>query len=68
MIFNKLYQIAYNLPGEVLDLNDKQISFVYKKLIDWLSEAIQMIDGSFFNPANKNRYKDLIQERMGLFF
>lgn len=53
--------------GELLDLNSKQINGVYKKLVDWLPIALQMIDDSFLNNANKIRYKDLIKERVGMF-
>lgn len=58
--FNKEY---FDRFGAVLELNNKQINFVYKKLVDWLPDALQMIDNSFLNNVNKKKYKDLIRER-----
>ena len=62
--FNKDY---FDRFGAVLDLNKKQINAVYKKLIDWLPAALQMIEHSFLNAANKKSYKALIQGRVELF-
>ena len=62
--FNKEY---FDKFGAVLDLNNKQINFVYKKLVEWLPAAMQMIDDSFLNEAKKKKYKELIRDRVGLF-
>jgi serine/threonine-protein kinase HipA len=62
------FNIGYfNRFGEVLQLNEKQISSVYKKLTAWLPKAILLIDNSFLNEQNKLKYKDLINERVSLF-
>lgn len=62
--FNKGY---FNRFGEVLNLNEKQIVSVYKKLDAWLPQAAELIDCSFLNNKNKIQYKDLITQRVGLF-
>lgn len=62
--FNKEY---FDRFGELLDLNSKQLNFVYKKLVDWLPSAVQMIDDSFLNNANKKKYKELIKELVRFF-
>jgi serine/threonine-protein kinase HipA len=62
--FNKGY---FNRFGEVLQLNDKQINSVYKKLDTWLPKAIQLIDISFLNKDNKIQYKKLITQQVNLF-
>jgi serine/threonine-protein kinase HipA len=62
--FNKEY---FDRFGAVLDLNKKQIQFVYKKLADWLPAAFQLIDSSFLHQKNKQQYKSLIQQRLNLF-
>ena len=62
--FNKGY---FNRFGEVLQLNDKQINSVYKKLDTWLPKAIQLIDISFLSEDNKIQYKKLITQQVNLF-
>lgn len=62
--FNKGY---FNRFGAVLQLNEKQITSVYKKLVAWLPKAILLIDNSFLNEQNKTKYKELINERVSLF-
>jgi serine/threonine-protein kinase HipA len=62
--FNKGY---FNRFGEVLQLNDKQINSVYKKLDTWLPKAIQLIDISFLSEDNKRQYKNLITQQVNLF-
>ena len=62
--FNKDY---FDRFGEVLDLNSKQLNFVYNKLIDWAPAALKMIDDSFLNNVNKKKFKNLIKERVELF-
>jgi serine/threonine-protein kinase HipA len=58
--FNKGY---FNRFGEVLQLNEKQINAVYKRLFKWLPEAIQLIDISFLSEENRTSYKELITQR-----
>jgi serine/threonine-protein kinase HipA len=62
--FNKGY---FDRFGAVLQLNEKQITSVFKKLTAWLPKAILLIDNSFLNEQNKSKYKDLIIERVNLF-
>jgi len=62
--FNKGY---FDRFGEILNLNEKQINSVYKKLDAWLPKAIQLIEESFLNDMNKVQYKELISERVRLF-
>ena len=62
--FSKEY---FDRFGAVLDLNNKQINFVYKKLNDWLPAAIEFIELSFLNTQNKQQYKSLIKQRVRLF-
>lgn len=62
--FNKAY---FNQFGTVLNLNDKQINGVYKRLEKWLPLAIQLIDQSFLSPVNKTNYKKLITKRVKIF-
>jgi len=61
--FNKGY---FERFGEVLNLNHKQINSVYKRLNNWLPNALQLIDDSFLNEGNEERYKRLITERVNL--
>ncbi len=61
--FNKEY---FDRFGGVLDLNKKQIQFVYKKLVEWLPAAIQLIENSFLLQKNKEQYKSFIQQRVHL--
>jgi len=53
--------------GELLELNDKQINYTYKKLDTWLPKAIQLIEESFLNDKNKLQYKELITLRASIF-
>jgi len=62
--FNKGY---FDRLGDVLKLNDKQITSVYRKLESWLPLAAQLIDISFLNDNNKALYKELITQRARLF-
>jgi len=62
--FNKGY---FDRFGIVLQLNEKQINSVYKKLDSWLLNATQLIDASFLNEDNKLHYKELITQRANLF-
>lgn len=62
--FNKAY---FDRFGTVLQLNEKQINSVYKKLNNWLPKAINLIDASFLNENNKLHYKEMISQRANLF-
>ncbi len=62
--FNKKY---FDRFGLVLDLNEKQIHSVYKKLDKWLPKAIQLIENSFLKEDAKLSYKELIKQRTSLF-
>ncbi len=61
--FNKGY---FNRFGGVLQLNEKQINSVFKKLHTWLPKAIKLIDISFLNDNYKTQYKDLITQRVNI--
>ena len=62
--FNKEY---FDKFGELLGLNSKQINGVYRKLVDWLPAAIELIEKSFLNTKNKQQYKSIIKKQIGLF-
>jgi serine/threonine-protein kinase HipA len=64
MNFSKGYFTQF---GELLNLNEKQINSVFKKLDTWLPKAIQLIDSSFLNDHNKVAYKNLITQRVNSF-
>jgi serine/threonine-protein kinase HipA len=59
--FNKDY---FNRFGSGLQLNEKQINAIYKKLNAWLPKAIELIDISFLNDQNKMQYKSIISQRV----
>jgi serine/threonine-protein kinase HipA len=61
MNFTKGY---FDRFASVLHLNDKQIRTVYKRLIKWLPEAIQLIDISFLSENHRTAYKALITQRV----
>jgi serine/threonine-protein kinase HipA len=63
--FSKVY---FDRFANVLQLNNKQISAVYKRFGKWLPEAIQLIDSSFLTEEHKKAYKELITQRVILFF
>lgn len=62
--FNKTY---FDRLGAVLQLNDKQITAVYRRLKKWLPEAIALIDSSFLDSDKQNAYKELITQRVRQF-
>ena len=61
--FNKDY---FDKFGLLLDLNSKQLNFVYTNLIEWLPAAIVLIEKSFLNDKNKQQYKAIITQRVSL--
>jgi serine/threonine-protein kinase HipA len=62
--FTKKY---FDRFGAVLELNEKQVHFVYKRLEKWLPKAVQLIEISFLNDEKKVNYKNLINKRTQLF-
>lgn len=62
--FNKGY---FDRLGDVLKLNKKQVSSVYKRIGKWQPKANQLIDISFLNLVNKNAYQQLINDRVKIF-
>jgi len=64
MNFNKGY---FDRLGAVLGLNEKQMKFIYKRIIVWQSKALQLIDISYLNEQNKSAYKDWIENRVTIF-
>ena len=62
--FNKSY---FDRFGILLKLNDKQINAVYKRLGQWLPQALQMIEMSFLTDDYKKAYKELIGKRSMIF-
>lgn len=61
--FNKGY---FDRFGSVLKLNDKQMNAVYKRMVEWLPKATQLIEMSFLTDDYKNSYKELITQRVNL--
>jgi len=61
--FNKEY---FDRFGSVLKLNDKQMNAVYKRMVEWLPKATQLIEMSFLTDDYKNSYKELITQRLNL--
>lgn len=59
--FNKGY---FDRLGEVLQLNDKQLKTVYKKLPKWLPKASRLINSSFLDAEWQQRYTELIIQRV----
>lgn len=53
--------------AHVLKLNDKQMNTVYKRLMKWLPEAIQLIDMSFLNEEHRTSYIELVNRRVKQF-
>lgn len=64
MNFNKGY---FDRFGNVLNLNERQINAVYKRLKNWLPKALELIDISFLKEEHKITYKELITEHTRLF-
>jgi serine/threonine-protein kinase HipA len=63
MNFTKEY---FDRFGAVLKLNDKQINTVYKRLVKWLPKALELIHLSFLTDDYKNRFKELVTQRVHL--
>jgi len=64
MNFNKSY---FERFGSSLNLNQKQITAVFRRLEKWLPLALELIDMSFLNIEHKETYKNLIYERVKIF-
>lgn len=61
MNFNKGY---FDSLGNALKLNNKQVTTVYKRMVEWLPKAIELIEISFLNDDYKKSYKELITQRV----
>lgn len=61
---NKTY---FDRFGKILALNNKQINAVYKRLRQWLPEAIELIERSFLSNEHKMQYAQQIKERSNVF-
>lgn len=62
--FSKAY---FDRLGKVLQLNNKQITAVYKRLEKWLPQALSLIDTSFLQESAREEYKNLITKRTRVF-
>ncbi|MCH5719206.1 HipA domain-containing protein [Niabella hibiscisoli] len=62
--FNKAYFDRFGLG---LDLNNKQVRSVYKRLQHWLPTATRIIKQSFLEKDKQSKYIQLISERTQLF-
>lgn len=62
-----LDKVYFTRLGEVLSLNEKQMNSVYKKLDNWLKEAIILINISFLNEKNKKEYIKGVKQRIKTF-
>lgn len=62
--FSKKY---FDRFGTILELNEKQINFVYKRLEKWLPKAIEFIEISFLSDEKKASYIALIHQRTRMF-
>jgi serine/threonine-protein kinase HipA len=40
---------------------------VYKRILKWLPDAVQLIDNSFLESDRQKAYKELISERVKVF-
>lgn len=62
--FNKSY---FDRFGEVLKLNKKQITVVYKRLEKWLPKSQELIKDSFLSTGNKKKYNKQVKDRASMF-
>lgn len=62
--FNKGY---FDRLGAGLKLNDKQVKSVYKRMLEWLPDAIHLINSSFLAEERKKDYENLIKNRVQIF-
>jgi len=62
--FNKGY---FDRLGEVLGLNGKQVTAVYKRAHKWLPQALELISLSFLDNDRKEEYKKLLCKRVDFF-
>jgi serine/threonine-protein kinase HipA len=59
----KLRRANFERLGKVLELNEKQIEGVFKRIINNKPVAIEWIDNSFLSNKYKNKYRALLKER-----
>ena len=62
--FSKAY---FDRLGTGLDLNDRQLTSVYKKVAKWHPLATELIKNSFLTDERQKAYEDLISDRAQLF-
>lgn len=60
----RLKQYHFELFGEELGLNEKQIENTFRKFINNRNMALEWIDNSFLSTEKKERYKNLFDERL----
>ncbi len=53
--------------GETLELNRKQITSVYKRLLKWMPKAMGLIKDSFLSEEQQQSYQQLIAQRVHQF-
>ena len=59
----KLKREHFERFGKGLDLNDKQIENVFRRMFKNKSVAMQWIDHSFLSKKYQKKYKELMEER-----
>ena len=59
----KLKREHFERLGKGLDLNDKQIESVFKRMVKNKSVAMQWIDNSFLSKKYQKKYLELLEER-----
>jgi len=59
----KLKRVQFEHLGKLLELNEKQISGVFKRIIEKKNEAFELIEKSFLSDEFKNKYKVLLEHR-----
>ena len=62
----KLRRANFEQLGKVLELNEKQIEGVFKRLINNKPVAIEWIDNSFLSNDFKEKYKALLEEKYSI--
>lgn len=53
--------------GTQLQLNEKQINGVYRRIEKWVPKAVEMVDGSFLDEERKKKYGGMMLERAKAF-
>lgn len=63
-----LTKVYFDRFGEGLNLNEKQVLGVYKRLEKWLPSAKSLISKSFLSTENQLKYIELISKRSQMFY